>query len=173
MTNTAGRRVSQVPEITRATRKFSSKKVLFARYEYLKSLLAIELYEMPNESWKEKAKRLKTEAYALCLAMKDPRVPWYAKVLTGLTIGYLVSPIDLIPDFIPVIGLMDDLMIVPAGISLVIKMIPKNVMEEYRQKAIVEPINTKTKWIVAAIIVSIWILAIWLVLRFIWPLFFK
>lgn len=72
-------------------------------------------------------------------------------------IGY---PIDLIPDFIPVIGQIDDLIIVPVGMSLVIKMIPKSVIEEYRQKAIAEPINTRTKLIVAAIIVLIWVLAI-------------
>jgi len=135
-------------------------------------VLAIELFEMPKESWKEKAKRLKTEVYVICLAMKDSRVPWYAKVLMALIIGYAISPIDLIPDFVPVIGQIDDLIIVPAGIALVIRMIPKNVMEEYRQKAIAEPINTRTKWIVAAIIVSIWVLAIYLVFRLVWPLLF-
>jgi uncharacterized membrane protein YkvA (DUF1232 family) len=136
-------------------------------------MLAIELFEMPKESWKEKAKRLKTEVYALCLAMKDPRVPWYAKLLMALIIGYAISPIDLIPDFIPVIGQIDDLIIVPAGIALVIKMIPKSVMEEYRQKATAEPINTRTKWVVAAIIVSIWVLVIYFVFRLVSPLFFE
>jgi uncharacterized membrane protein YkvA (DUF1232 family) len=135
-------------------------------------VVAIELFEMQKESWKEKAKQLKTEVYALCLAMKDSRVPWYAKVLMALTIGYAISPIDLIPDFIPVIGQIDDLIIVPAGILLVIKMMPKGVMEEYRQKAKAEPINTRTKWIVAAIIVAIWVLAIYLVFRLVWPLLF-
>jgi uncharacterized membrane protein YkvA (DUF1232 family) len=128
---------------------------------------------MPKESWKEKAKGLKTEVYALCLAMKDSRVPWYAKVLMALTIGYAISPIDLIPDFIPVIGQIDDLIIVPAGIALVIKMMPKTVMEEYRRKALAEPVNTRTKWVVAAIIVSIWVFAIYLVFRLVSPLFFK
>jgi uncharacterized membrane protein YkvA (DUF1232 family) len=128
---------------------------------------------MPKESWKEKVKRLKMEVYALCLAIKDPRVPWYAKLLMALIIGYVISPIDLIPDFIPIIGQIDDLIIVPAGIALVIKMIPKSVMDEYRQKSTVEPINTITKWVVAAIIVSIWVLAIYLVFRLVSPLFFK
>ena len=116
---------------------------------------------------------MKTEVYALCLAMNDSRVPWYAKVLMALTIGYAISPIDLIPDFIPVLGQIDDLIIVPAGIALTIKMIPKNVMEEYRRKARFEPINTRTKWIVAAIIVSIWVLAIYLVFKLVSPVFFK
>ena len=142
-------------------------------YDCLKLVPAKELCEMPKGSWREKAKRLKTEVYALCLAMKDSRVPWYAKVLMALIIGYAISPIDLIPDFIPVIGQLDDLIIVPAGISLVIKMIPKNVIEEYRQKAQVEPVNTRTKWVVAGIIVSIWILAIYFVFRLVAPLFFK
>jgi uncharacterized membrane protein YkvA (DUF1232 family) len=128
---------------------------------------------MPKESWKEKVKRLKMEVYALCLAIKDPRVPWYAKLLMALIIGYVISPIDLIPDFIPIIGQIDDLIIVPAGIALVIKMIPKSVMDEYRQKSTAEPINTITKWVVAAIIVSIWVLAIYLVFRLVSPLFFK
>jgi uncharacterized membrane protein YkvA (DUF1232 family) len=127
---------------------------------------------MKKTSWKEKAKQLKTEIYALYLACRDPRVPWYAKALMGLIIGYAISPIDLIPDFIPVLGLIDDLIIVPAGISIVIKMIPKDVMEECRQRAKAEPINTKTKWIVALIIILIWVLAIYLVLRFIWPFLF-
>jgi uncharacterized membrane protein YkvA (DUF1232 family) len=128
---------------------------------------------MPKESWKEKAKRLKTEVYALCLAMKNQRVPWYAKLLMALIVGYAISPFDLIPDFIPVIGQIDDLIIVPAGIALVIKMIPKSVMEEYRLKATAEPINTRTKWVVAVIIISIWLLVICLVFKLVSPLFFK
>jgi uncharacterized membrane protein YkvA (DUF1232 family) len=128
---------------------------------------------MQKTSWKEKAKQLRTEVHALYLASRDPRVPWYAKAIMALTIAYAISPIDLIPDFIPVLGQIDDLIIVPAGISLAIKMIPKNVFDECRQKARNEPIRTRTKWIVAAIIVSIWVLAIYLVFRFVWPLFFR
>jgi len=127
---------------------------------------------MPNTSFKEKVRNLKTEVHALYLASKDPRVPWYAKVLMALTIGYAISPIDLIPDFIPVLGQLDDLIIVPAGIALAIKTVPKNVMEDYRRKARDEPIDTKTKWVVALIIVSIWVLAIYLVIRFVLPLVF-
>lgn len=88
------------------------------------------------ESLKEKARHLKTEVHALVLAYKDPRVPWYAKAFMGLIIAYAVSPIDLIPDFIPVLGYVDDLVIVPVGIRLAIKMIPKDVLEECRQKAV-------------------------------------
>ena len=78
---------------------------------------------------REKAKQLKTDVYALYLAYKDPRVPWYAKAFMALIIGYALSPIDLIPDFIPVLGYLDDLIIIPAGISLSLKMIPKEVLE--------------------------------------------
>jgi uncharacterized membrane protein YkvA (DUF1232 family) len=127
---------------------------------------------MQKTSWKEKAKKLKTDTYALYLACKDPRVPWYAKALMALIIGYALSPIDLIPDFIPVLGQIDDLIIVPAGISIVIKMIPKTVMEECRQRAKAESINSKTKWIVASIIILIWVLAICLFLWLIWPFLF-
>jgi uncharacterized membrane protein YkvA (DUF1232 family) len=127
---------------------------------------------MSKLSWKQRIQNLKTEVHALYLASQDPRVPWYAKVIMALTIGYAISPIDLIPDFIPVLGQLDDLIIVPAGIALAIKMIPKNVMEEYRQKARNEPINTRTKWVVALIIITIWVLALYLVIRLILPLLF-
>jgi uncharacterized membrane protein YkvA (DUF1232 family) len=120
---------------------------------------------MSRESWKEKAKKLKTEVHALFLACREPSVPWYAKALMALIIGYVICPIDLIPDFIPVLGQLDELIIVPAGIALVLKMIPKTVMDECRKKAREEPINTRTKWIVAALIISIWILAIYIVLK--------
>lgn len=122
-------------------------------------------------SLKERTEKLKTEIYALGLAFRDRRVPWSAKALIGLVIGYAVSPIDLIPDFIPVLGQIDDLIIVPAGISLAIKMIPKGVLEECRQKARNEPIKTRTKWLVALIIVLIWLVAGYLVLKFVWPTF--
>jgi uncharacterized membrane protein YkvA (DUF1232 family) len=99
------------------------------------------------------------------LACREPSVPWYAKALMALIIGYVICPIDLIPDFIPVLGQLDELIIVPAGIALVLKMIPKTIMEECRKKAREEPINTRTKWMVAAIIILIWILAIYIILK--------
>jgi uncharacterized membrane protein YkvA (DUF1232 family) len=127
---------------------------------------------MSKTTWKQKIQNLKTEVHAVYLASKNPRVPWYAKVLMALIIGYAICPIDLIPDFIPVLGQLDDLIVVSAGIALVIKMIPKNVMEECRQKARDEPINTRTKWVVALIIISIWVFALYLVIRLVLPLLF-
>lgn len=128
---------------------------------------------MSKESLKEKVKKLKTDIHALFLAFREPGVPWYAKALMALIIGYVICPIDLIPDFIPVLGELDELINVPAGIALIMKMIPKTIMEDCRRRAREEPINTRTKWIVMAIIVSVWIFAIYLALKFVLPIFFK
>jgi len=120
------------------------------------------------KSWKEKAKQLKTDTYALYLAYKDPRTPWYTKVFIAIIVGYALSPIDLIPDFIPVLGYLDDLIIIPAGISLSLKMIPKEVLEECREKAKYELRNSKPKnWVAAVIIVLIWLLVVYLFLTFV------
>lgn len=124
-------------------------------------------------AWKQRARQLKTEIHTLYLAYKDPRVPWYAKVFMAAVIGYFLSPIDLIPDFIPVLGYFDDLIIVPAGVFLAIKMIPREVLEECREGAKSEPINAKTKWVAALVIISIWLLVIYLTLRLIWRVAFS
>jgi uncharacterized membrane protein YkvA (DUF1232 family) len=120
---------------------------------------------MDIESWKTKSKQLKTEIVALYLASKHPRTPWYAKALAGLIIGYALSPIDLIPDFIPVVGYLDDFIIIPAGISLLFRIIPKDILEECRAKAQSDLLNNKSKnWVAGVIIVFIWLLAIYLIL---------
>lgn len=107
--------------------------------------------------FKIKAKGIKKNVYILYLAYKHPRTPWYAKVLTAMVVTYALSPIDLIPDFIPVLGYVDDLIIVPAGISLVLRLIPKDIIEECREKQ--EDIkDIKRKGIYAGIlIVLFWI----------------
>lgn len=121
------------------------------------------------DSWKAKAKKLKSEVRVLYLAYKDPRTPWYAKAFAVFIIGYALSPIDLIPDFIPVLGYVDDLIIVPAGIALLMKMIPKEVLEEYRAKVQSMPSTGKPKsWIGATIIVLVWLVAIYLAVKIIW-----
>ena len=84
---------------------------------------------------KSRARTLKKEVYAIASAARDPRTPWYAKALIFLTVAYALSPIDLIPDFVPVLGYLDDLLIVPAGIWLAIRLIPAEVMEEARATA--------------------------------------
>jgi uncharacterized membrane protein YkvA (DUF1232 family) len=124
---------------------------------------------MNISSLKARAKRLKSEIYALYLAYKDPRTPWYAKVFAVLILGYALSPIDLIPDFIPVIGYLDDLIIVPAGIALLIKIMPKEVLEECRAKAQSQRLERKPRnWIVAIIMVLIWLLALYIFLKLLW-----
>ncbi len=120
------------------------------------------------DQWKHKARQLKIEIYALTLAYRDPRVPWIARVVAGCVIGYALSPIDLIPDFIPVIGTLDDLVLVPLGIKLALSMIPKNVMAESRQKAeeIIDqglPVNK----VAAGIIIVIWLFLAALIIFFI------
>ena len=124
----------------------------------------------PVNSLKQWAKRLKTETYALYLAYKDPRVPWYAKTFTACVVGYAFSPIDLIPDPIPILGYLDDLVLIPVGIWLALRMIPAPVMAECREKARAiikqgKPVNR----VAAAVIIAIWIavalFAIGLVIR--------
>lgn len=120
---------------------------------------------MDTKSWKAKSQKLKTEIVALYLAARHPRTPWYAKALAALIIGYALSPIDLIPDFIPVLGYLDDLIIVPAGIAVLIKIIPGDVLEECRAKARSGLVDRKSKnWVAGIVIVLIWLLAVYLIL---------
>jgi uncharacterized membrane protein YkvA (DUF1232 family) len=121
------------------------------------------------EKWKQWARIVKRDAHALYLAARDPRVPWYAKALAIAVAVYALSPIDLIPDFIPVLGYVDDLIIVPAGIVLVIRLIPPEIMAEHRDMAIAaqdRPVSRAA----AAVIVTIWVVAIgltvWVVIRY-------
>jgi uncharacterized membrane protein YkvA (DUF1232 family) len=120
-----------------------------------------------TKSWKEKARWLGAEVHALSLALRDPRVPWYARALGGIVVAYALSPVDLIPDFIPVLGYADDLLLIPAGIYLTQKLIPREILEECRQRARSEPVTGKGKW-VAAVIIFIWLVVVYLVIRFIW-----
>ena len=110
------------------------------------------------ETWKQRARRLKTETYALYLAYRDPRVPWYARLFAVCVVGYAFSPIDLIPDPIPVLGYLDDLVLIPLGVALALKMIPPAMMAECREKAqAVMSQGKPTNWVAAAVIVAIWI----------------
>ncbi len=112
---------------------------------------------------------MKTEVYALYLAYRDPRVPWYARLFAACVVGYAFSPIDLIPDPIPVLGYLDDLVLVPLGVALALRLIPAEVMAENRAKAreIVQqgkPVNR----VAAVVIVAVWLLlaalvAAWLI----------
>lgn len=121
-------------------------------------------------TWKERVKSLKQETFTLYLAYRDPRVPWYAKALALLVVGYALSPIDLIPDFIPILGYLDDLVLIPLGIMLVIRLIPAEVLAECRQKSeMIVGRSTRMGKIAAAVIVLIWILSTavvtWLIIK--------
>jgi len=124
--------------------------------------------------WKAKVKALKRETYTLYFAYRHERTPFYAKILAICVVGYAFSPIDLIPDFIPVLGLLDDLILIPLGIALVVRMIPKDVMDECRQKAEIEMASGKpTNWYAATVIIIIWISLAAFSIFFIWRQFAK
>ncbi|KJH73641.1 YkvA family protein [Aliterella atlantica] len=109
------------------------------------------------QTWRQQLKKLQQETYAIYIACKDPRVPWYARLLAGVVVAYAFSPIDLIPDVIPVIGYLDDLILVPLGIALVIKMIPPQVLQDCREKAATAMAEGKpTNWTAAIIVVVLW-----------------
>jgi len=110
---------------------------------------------------KRRARHLKAELYALYLAYRDPRVPWYARLFAAGVVAYAISPIDLIPDFIPVLGYLDDLILVPLGIVLVLRMIPPEVMADCRERAKeVSREGRRTSWVAAGVIVGIWLLVV-------------
>lgn len=119
-------------------------------------------------TWKQRARQLKREVYALYLACKDPRTPWLARIVAACVVGYAFSPIDLIPDFIPVLGYLDDLVLVPLGIMLALRLIPVDVMADCRAEAALAA-NRPTNWLAAGFIVALWLLlaglAWWLLAR--------
>jgi uncharacterized membrane protein YkvA (DUF1232 family) len=114
---------------------------------------------------KEQAARLKRELHALWLAYSDPRTPWSARLLIACIIAYALSPIDLIPDPIPIIGYLDDLILLPLAIALAIRMIPDSVMADCRERARQASFDkpSQWKWIGAAFVVMAWLLiAMWI-----------
>lgn len=117
------------------------------------------------EQIKKRAKQLKSELYVLLLAYRDPRVPLYAKLFVMCVVAYAFSPIDLIPDFIPILGYLDDLILVPLGIMLAIRMIPREVLVGCRKLAEERRLQGKPRnWIAGILIIFIWIgCALWLV----------
>src|SRR5687768_17393781 len=109
--------------------------------------------------WKRRARGLKTELYALYLAYRDPRVPWHGRVLAACVVGYAFSPIDLIPDFIPVLGYLDDLVLVPLGVALVLRMIPNEVLLASRSRAAdLVGEDKPTNWIAASVVIIVWLI---------------
>jgi len=107
---------------------------------------------------KVRARKLKREAYAIYIAARDPRTPWHAKALIFFVVAHTFSPIDLIPDFIPVLGYLDDLIITPGGIWLAVRLIPPGVLEEARATAATRDIDRSAGKVGAVIIISVWII---------------
>lgn len=124
------------------------------------------------ERLKTRERKLKSDTYALWLAYHHPRTPLHAKVFLVCVVAYALSPVDLIPDFIPVLGYLDDLILIPLGIFLALRMIPRDVMAECRQKAEVESsIRLKKNWVAGAIIILIWLFLLALVGFLVWKAF--
>lgn len=115
---------------------------------------------------KARAKRLNQDIPAVFLALKHPQTPIAAKLLAALTVGYALSPIDLIPDFIPVLGFLDDVLLLPALIALTVKLIPTQVMAECCARAASLWVNGRPKnWLCALPVLSVWGLLAWCILR--------
>jgi uncharacterized membrane protein YkvA (DUF1232 family) len=120
------------------------------------------------ERAKQWARDIKRDVVAVWIAARDPRVPWYAKALAFAVAAYALSPIDLIPDFIPVLGYLDDLIIVPLGLLLVIRLIPSDLMVEFRAAA-TRRASAPRSIVAAFVTVMIWISAAVLLLWWLWP----
>ena len=121
------------------------------------------------------AAALKREVMTLWFACRDPRTPWYARLLTMLIVAYALSPIDLIPDFIPVLGYLDELILLPVGIYLVLKLVPTEALADARARAQAWVDSRRPKprnWIAAAVIVLVWVAVLWAAFLLIWPIFF-
>jgi len=121
-------------------------------------------------AWKQRARHVQHDTLALWIAYRDHRVPWFARAFALLVVGYAFSPIDLVPDFIPILGHLDDLLLVPLGIMLALRMIPPQVMAESRERAAQMLAEGRpTNWVAAGVIVALWLalaaLAVWLVFR--------
>jgi uncharacterized membrane protein YkvA (DUF1232 family) len=118
------------------------------------------------EKFKAAAKTLKREVMTLYFVARDERTPWYARGLAFVVVGYALSPFDLIPDAIPVLGLLDDLILVPVGIWLVLKLVPQNVLEEARvqaSKAESRPVS----YVAAALMIAVWVLTLFVSARWV------
>ena len=116
---------------------------------------------------KEWARRLKRDVAAVALAARDPRVPWYVKALALFVVAYALSPIDLIPDFIPVLGYLDDIILVPLGLLLVMRLLPPGLLAEYRARAQAMGELPRNR-LAGAVILGLWLLALGLTAVWAW-----
>jgi len=118
------------------------------------------------EPWAKRARALKTDVAAVALAYRHPRTPWYARLVAVCVVAYALSPIDLIPDPIPILGYLDDLVLLPLGIALVVRLIPRDVLVECRRQARADAeTGQPTNWLAAGAIIAVWVLTAVLVGR--------
>src|SRR3712207_2681356 len=111
------------------------------------------------DAWKRRARQLSAQTYVLYLAYRDPRTPWYAKVFAALVVGYVFSPIDPIPDWIPGVGLLDEMVVVPIGVLIAAKLVPAEVFAECRVKAR-ERAEKPVSRVAAVVVVAVWLLCV-------------
>jgi len=118
-------------------------------------------------SWRRRVRALKQETYALYLAYRHPDTPWYARCLAISAVAYAASPIDLIPDFVPILGYVDDLLLVPLGMALAIRLVPAQVMVDCRRQAAQDQgIHLPAGQLIAMLIILVWLLAMgWFAVR--------
>src|SRR6266446_3442523 len=121
----------------------------------------------PFKRWRQQAKQLRLEVYALYLAYRDPRVPWHAKAFIACVVGYALSPIDLIPDPIPILGYLDDLVLLPLGIWLATRMIPASTLQDCRARAASANLQLPGNWWAATVIILLWLAALMMIARFV------
>ncbi len=122
-------------------------------------------------TWRQKVRTLKRETFTLYMACKHPRTPWYARLVAICVVAYAFSPIDLIPDFVPVLGYLDDLILIPLGLAIAVKLMPADVMAECRAQAVeIMAAGKPTNWVAGAVIVGIWLLLALLGIRLLVPL---
>ena len=122
---------------------------------------------MMLEKIKSRARALKNEAIAIYIAAKDPRTPWYARALIFFVVAHTFSPIDLIPDFIPILGYLDDLIITPLGLALVVRLIPAEVLAEAREHVAGSSVERGVKVVGVMVIVFTWIIILIFLIRLI------
>ncbi|MFB6303329.1 MAG: YkvA family protein [Haloferacaceae archaeon] len=120
---------------------------------------------MAFESWKARAEELEAEVYALYLAFRDSRTPLAAKGVIALIVAYAVSPVDPIPDFVPGLGYLDEIFVLPVGVAVALRLVPDDLMDECRARADDEIDVGRARWVVAAVVVLLWGLAGLLALR--------
>ncbi len=121
------------------------------------------------KNWRARVETLKREVVAIALAARDPRTPWAARLLVLAIVAYAVSPIDLIPDFIPVLGLLDDLLLLPAALYLAVRMIPADAMTAARERADSQRLAPSRA--AAAVIAVLWLAIAGAAIRYTWPWF--